>query len=318
MRRSVSRRTAAPETAAIVDCGRFRERLQALAGDLSVPPRKCDAFLREARRAAEELPGPLKQKLDAFRRRGNRDGFLLLRGLPIAGRGRAEAWLALVGSRLGDMVGYLQEKKGALFHDVRPERSQEYEQSAAGSKAPLALHTERCFHPHLPSHVLLFCLRGDATRRARTEIASVRRMMPLLPARIRPTLYQAVFRTGIDYSFGNVATEKANGPVLSVLYGHAKDPGLRYDLDLMAGLTAQARTALALVKRAARRASVSIALAAGDLLVIDNRRAVHGRTAFTPRYDGRDRWLKRAYLVADRAASASDRRPGERIIRTQF
>jgi L-asparagine oxygenase len=86
----------------------------------------------------------------------------------------------------------------------------------------------------------------------------------------------------------------------------------------MEGLTAKARLALASVKSAARRATVSVGLAAGDLLVIDNRRAVHGRTAFSPRYDGRDRWLKRAYLVADLAASAADRRPGERIIRTRF
>jgi L-asparagine oxygenase len=53
------------------------------------------------------------------------------------------------------------------------------------------------------------------------------------------------------------------------------------------------------------------------LLIIDNRRAVHGRTAFTPRYDGRDRWLKRAYLVSDLAAIA-DCLPGERVIRTRF
>lgn len=319
MTRGPAKRTQAADAVAIVDCAGFRQRLQALSAELTADPlRESEAFLRQVARAGGRLPGPLRRKLDVFRRRGNRDGFLLLRGVPVVGRWGAEACLALVGSRLGEMVGYLQDKKGALFHDVRPEPSQEYEQSAAGSKAPLALHTERCFHPHLPSHLLLFCLRADPKGRARTEIASVRRMMPLLPARILPTLYQPVFRTGIDYSFGNVATEKANGPVLSVLYGHSRDLGLRYDLDLMAGLTAKARTALASVKRAARRASVSIGLAAGDLLVIDNRRAVHGRTAFTPRYDGRDRWLKRAYLVADLAASASDRLPGERIIRTRF
>jgi alpha-ketoglutarate-dependent taurine dioxygenase len=38
-------------------------------------------------------------------------------------------------------------------------------------------------------------------------------------------------------------------------------------------------------------------LQAGDVLVIDNERAVHGRTPFVPRYDGTDRWLKRALVV---------------------
>jgi alpha-ketoglutarate-dependent taurine dioxygenase len=34
-------------------------------------------------------------------------------------------------------------------------------------------------------------------------------------------------------------------------------------------------------------------LAPGDVLFIDNNRAVHGRRPFTARYDGTDRWLKR-------------------------
>jgi alpha-ketoglutarate-dependent taurine dioxygenase len=47
------------------------------------------------------------------------------------------------------------------------------------------------------------------------------------------------------------------------------------------------------VKQATRK----VVLQAGDVLVIDNERAVHGRTPFVPRYDGTDRWLKRALVV---------------------
>jgi L-asparagine oxygenase len=32
---------------------------------------------------------------------------------------------------------------------------------------------------------------------------------------------------------------------------------------------------------------------------VDNRVTVHGRTAFQPRYDGRDRWLQRTFALAD-------------------
>lgn len=306
-----------PEAAAVIDCAKFRRDVEKLCAGLAADPnREGGTYLRQARRLGNKLPLALRRTLDAFARMGNRDGLLLLRGMPVA-RNTAEACLAMTGSRLGDMVGYAQEQNGALFHDVMPEISQEREQSAAGSRTRLALHTERCFHPYLPCHVLLFCLRPDPGRKARTEVASVRRMMPLIPARHLPTLYEPVFRTGIDYSFGNLATEKANGPVLSVLYGNRSDPGLRYDLDLMVGLTAQARLALASVRRVAERVCVGIRLEAGDLLVIDNRRAVHGRTTFKANYDGRDRWLKRAYLVPNLAA-ITDRRPRERVIRTRF
>jgi L-asparagine oxygenase len=303
----------------VVDCSAHRDRLQALSGRVSPDPcRESESFLRRAALVAADLPDALLEPLRAFRRVGNRDGYLLLRGLPVAEASNAELWLATVGSLLGDIVGYIQEKNGALFHDVRPERDQEHEQSAAGSRAPLALHTERCFHPHLPSHVLLLCLRPDSEQRAMTEVASVRRMLPLLPPEHVRALFLPAFRTGIDYSFGNVSMEKANGPVLSVLHGDRDDPCLRYDLDLMAGLDERACAALAAIRYAAQQVTTALTLQAGDLLVIDNSRAVHGRSAFIARYDGRDRWLKRSYLVQDLRAIGVDRLPGERVIRTTF
>ena len=45
----------------------------------------------------------------------------------------------------------------------------------------------------------------------------------------------------------------------------------------------------------------------GDLLVVDNSRCVHGRSPFTARFDGSDRWLQRAFVVASLAPSAADR-----------
>ena len=54
---------------------------------------------------------------------------------------------------------------------------------------------------------------------------------------------------------------------------------------------------------------------AGDLLVIDNALVVHGRSPFPARYDGTDRWLQRAFVVAD--LSAIDQRDG-RVLTTAF
>lgn len=301
----------------VLECSPFRRALGVLGSRLRAGTgRAVEAFLERAALASDALPREIRIALHRFRLHGNRDGYLLLRGLPFApGRG-AEGYMALIGCRLGDFAGYLQEKNGALFHDVVPEKSQEREQSAAGSRVPLELHTERCFHPHLPGHVLLACLREDRNGEALTEIASVRRILPLLPARHVPVLFEPVFRTGVDYSFGNVRTRKGNGPVMAILYGDRADPCFRYDLDLMVGLGAPARAALDAVRDAALRARDSIALKAGDLLVVDNRRAVHGRSAFCPRYDGRDRWLKRAYLVPELPLSAC--LPGRRVIATRF
>ncbi|HEY5875714.1 MAG TPA: TauD/TfdA family dioxygenase, partial [Ilumatobacteraceae bacterium] len=60
----------------------------------------------------------------------------------------------------------------------------------------------------------------------------------------------------------------------------------------------------------------AVTLEPGDLLVVDNSVAVHGRSPFTPRFDGTDRWLQRTFVVSDLAPSAGDR--VGRIIATRF
>jgi L-asparagine oxygenase len=41
----------------------------------------------------------------------------------------------------------------------------------------------------------------------------------------------------------------------------------------------------------------------GDLLIVDNMLAVHGRSEFKARHDGTDRWLKKAIVTRDLRAS---------------
>ena len=51
----------------------------------------------------------------------------------------------------------------------------------------------------------------------------------------------------------------------------------------------------------------SVILESGDLLVVDNRKSVHGRTPFKARYDGFDRWLQRLYVKVDVWPGRDDR-----------
>jgi len=60
----------------------------------------------------------------------------------------------------------------------------------------------------------------------------------------------------------------------------------------------------------------AVVLEAGDLLIVDNDLAVHGRRPFSPRFDGTDRWLQRTFVVPDLAAIGTDLRG--RVITTVF
>lgn len=320
-----------------VDCRGFDEATLNLFLAPGVSPyQDTEEFLFDCEIRADEMPRFVRRALLEFQVRSNPTGILLLRGLPIdpvlyrvptpdnAKRSDqkatfvSERCLAMIGSRLGHLVSYIQEKNGDLFQNLAPVKSQETIQSSGGSKTRLQFHRETVFHPYAPEYLLLFCLRPDHERIAETTFACITHALPLLSTEHRELLFQPLYRTGIDYSFGNMQTVKGNGPVLPVLYGNPSDPFLNYDEDLMEALTPEADSALEALKDAVAQVYQGVKLDVGDLLCIDNRRTVHGRSSFTPRYDGFDRWLQRSFVVRDLGKSAGDRNPGERVIRTVF
>nr|MDP9122102.1 TauD/TfdA family dioxygenase [Acidobacteriota bacterium] len=309
--------------------------LEGLAGQIAIDPyRDFEPFCMEARLLAHEMPRRLRRCLAELAAHGNTDGALLLRGLPQdpwvpptpAHSGEravkptfvSELWLCAVSAMLGEPVGYLQEKRGSLFQSVHPTRENAAKLSSESSSILLDFHTEVAFHPFMPDYILLYGLRQDPDREARTLFSSVRRFIHLLPPGTRDTLFADLFRTGVDYSFGNLKAERGAGPMVSVLYGDRMDPFLRYDLDLMVGQTPAARQALVVVRELVNTVKQHVRIEAGSLLVLDNRRAVHARSNFHAHYDGRDRWLQRMAVVRDLQASIRDRVGGTRVIATDF
>lgn len=200
-------------------------------------------------------------------------------------------------SAYGSCHAYAQEQRGRIVQDIVPAPGMEETQTSGSSSAPLAMHTEASFHPHRPSHVALLCLRGDPA--AVTTLAPVESAVAMLDPSQRAVLAQPRFHTGVDDSFRQNGEPDQRVPV-SVLGvdPHTGDFACAYDEALTRGDDPLAASALREFTGALRVASRDVVLRAGDLLVVDNRVVVHGRRAFRARYDGTDRWLKRA-LVFD-------------------
>ncbi|MGG2464474.1 TauD/TfdA family dioxygenase [Streptomyces sp. RGM 3693] len=278
-----------------------------------------DKWISAAGAAWEELPLSLRHAVRTFRRHSGSRGTLLLRGLPVAveelpvtpGHSASvqrqatvpAALIMAVASGLGDPIAFAPEKSGAMVQDVVPVAGQEKFQGNAGS-VRLSFHNENAFHPHRPDYVLLICLRPDHDRVAGTSTACVREVLPLLSAECREALHAAEFTTAAPPSFGG-GGEQAQAH--AVLTGAVEDPDLRVDLAATRPLTGRAERALTELADAFESVGQTQVLTTGDLVVVDNRVAVHGRSRFTPRYDGSDRWLQRTFVAADLRRSRSHR-----------
>jgi L-asparagine oxygenase len=300
--------------------------------DALVPPDGCVAmsedFVLHAARARRRLPAEMHDALTDFASVSSPSGALLVRGLELGAipatppsptsvvdKDAVSEFTLLAAARcLGEPVGYLPEHGGDVVQNIVPVAASAARQVSTSSNVELMFHTEAAFHPHRPRYLLLLCLRGDPA--AGTRLSSVRDVIGQLDPDVVDVLSDARFRTAPDESYTVVRRAELLGAPHPVLWGHRSSPYICFDADLMVGIDDDATDALRLLAGAVVTTARTVVLDAGDLLVVDNNVAVHGRTPFTPRFDGSDRWLQRTFVVADLAASAGDR--VGRVITTHF
>ncbi len=306
---------------------RLRAACLAAAGALDAATLDGAPVRTAARRVARALPERVVDTLSTFRAAGNPLGTLVLQGVPVdhplpptpAG-GDLPHWpavpvatlaqLAICGC-LGEAIGYADEKHGQLVQDVVPVAGAEWRQENSGT-VYLELHTENGFHPYKPDHVTLLCLRPDDARTGRTLTGAVARVLPHLSTGCVERLRRPEYRIRHSSSFAGMGSAGWSPP-LAVLSGPLDDPELVADFHAMRSLTAAARQAFEELRVALEGCLVGTVLDSGTMLVVDNRAAVHGRTAFTARYDGTDRWLRRCFTVTDLRRSRGARPAGSHV-----
>jgi L-asparagine oxygenase len=291
---------------------------------------ETEAFVLEAQIYAAGLSEALRRSLLGFRRFGHASGAILIRGVPLGDvpptpqraeaaanlTREAAAAMSVLVACLGEQYGFRPEYGGRIVQHLLPVRGFETQQISVGSMVDLAMHTELAFSPLRPDYVALLCVREDHERVAGTTLGALHAMLPLVDAPTVELLRQPRFRTKVDVSF-RLADHLAEDPWIDPIR-IVDGPCLRVDFGETEGKDAAARAALARLARVAARTQVVVRLKPGDLLIVDNHRAVHGRTPFVPRYDGADRWLLRALATKDLRRSAGARPSDGRIVEPDY
>ncbi|MDI6520357.1 guanitoxin biosynthesis L-enduracididine beta-hydroxylase GntD [Streptomyces coelicoflavus] len=234
---------------------------------------------------------------------------------------REDIYLLLCSHLLGETVAWATEQDGRMIHQVLPVAGNEGGQLGT-STDQLHWHTETAFHPERMDYVALLCLRNhdavpttyasvdDLDFDAETREHLFRPAYPFLPdesnrglSRPRdhsaePTGAHAEVAARSRARVRRMFEEPERVPAL---FGHPDSPYLRVHPHYIAGFgdDADAEKAFDRLKNAVNHTLRETVLEPGDLLFIDNFKAVHGRREIPGRMDGTDRWLKRAFVVRD-------------------
>ncbi len=314
--------------------GNERVALMALAGDLTASPSEApELFCRQAHRAARRLPDRLVELLCDFAYRGSHTGTLLLDCVPVdeaprtppdnrehLGEGTRLARVqAIVNHACGQMVGYAAEGYGRLYQDMVPNRAKAESQTSLGSGVELELHTEQAFSRLRPDILSLACLRGNPE--AKTYVLPAHTLLAHLSPFERKLLRRELWMTGVDGSFKQDGREFLEGDErgpLAIVGGAEDDPAIVFDQDLMKGITAEAQALIARVVEVYHARRSAIVLEPGQILLVDNVRAVHGRSPFKPAWDGRDRFIIRSFAVRDLVRTRYARPGNSRTVAAEY
>ena len=286
-----------------------------------------ESLVRQAALGSRDLPVEVDEAIVDFAAAPHRSGALLIRNVPIGSLPptpatpeapvekdlATELVLLTVARRLGQPVGYVPEHGGRIVQNIVPTSTDADRQTSTSSRSNLMFHTETAFHPFRPRYLLLLCLRGDPT--AHTTVVSVHDLIDTLDDELVEHMFEPRYRTSVDASFLDGRVGEL-GPARPLISGTRDEPTFVFDADLTVGVDSGADAVLAQVRDAIDLLTHSVVLEPGNLLVVDNNIAIHGRSPFEARFDGNDRWLQRSFVVTDLAPSAGQR--DGRVITTRF
>jgi Fe(II)/alpha-ketoglutarate-dependent arginine beta-hydroxylase len=306
------------------------------------------AFLKEAQVYAHELPRRIRAAMNDFRLGEPNHAICSFTGFPIDEERigttpvhwklkqprspvlEEEILLILLGSLLGECIGWATQQDGHIVHDIFPIQGHEGEQLGSGSEQLLWWHTEDAFHPYRGDYIGMMCLRNPD--QVATTFCPVCDLDQHLTAEQLRLLCEPHYTIRPDEShlkknkselreedeplaasYHHIESMNQAPEKIAVFHGDSKAPYIRIDPYFMDPVEnhQEAQAALdALIALIDRRLEEQV-LGQGELCFIDNFRAVHGRKPFRARYDGKDRWLKRINITRDLRKSRPVRESAE-------
>ena len=301
----------------------------------AIPSQDPNEFCKQTKQASLLVPERICTILKDFAKHGSKTGYLLINNVPldkneipdtpknnnyqIGEKLEISTIQAILLNVIGEIIAYEAECNGHLFQDIVPNKSMAKNQTSLGSNIELEIHTEQAFSTLRPDILSLSCIRGDLN--AFTHILPVQTILNNITERERKMLENPLWKTGVDLSFKLNGHEFIEGDIrgpMSIINGTQNDPILIFDQDLMTGITEEANNLLKKIIDIYYQNKLRHNLKPGEIILIDNRRAVHGRSPFFPKYDGKDRFLVRCFAVFNYESTKYARPDDGRVVKAIY
>lgn len=280
--------------------------------------------------AAQELPRPLRELAHRFKQLHLPCSAVLIRGMPVddsrigpspphwdaAWRNpptlREEIAQCLLTSALGEIFGWRTQENGRFLRHIVPIEKERAEQLGGGSSVTLVWHNEEAFHDHRCDFLSIVCYRNEECAETilssiddidvpddKWAVLSAPRFVVLPDTSHMPDQNVSAHWRLDDDAFNRIRRMYADPQPVPALSGSRQRPFIQVDEAYMQATAGDDEAQGAfdwLIERFNEHKS-SVVMEPGDMLWIDNKRAVHGRSVYQPNYGPRHRWLRRVNVT---------------------
>lgn len=201
-------------------------------------------------------------------------------------------------------VVYFGENQGALLRHVTPNKFEVDTISSHGSKKDFGPHVDNpdlplFDHFSIPSVISpdvlsLFCVRQDL--HVPTDVILLDDVIANMDPSLVETLRMPIYNIQRPDSFGNSKDNVTlNKPIIEL--DNCGNYVSRFDIHRVSSSYQIGKHALAVFSKEAMNPDIlkSFYLSQGDFLIFKNKRVLHSRRAFQPKFDASDRWLMRVF-----------------------
>ncbi|WP_406486415.1 TauD/TfdA family dioxygenase [Streptomyces sp. NBC_01563] len=199
----------------------------------------------------------------------------------------------------------IRQGNGRLW--IGQETSEAKEAASFGGTGAQTLHIDAPNVEQVPEYTSLLVLRGDPAGGGVSLLGDLRAAVARLDETDREALREPVFFEGQAENLSGVGAPRMPFPVLEDDQD-GQPAWVRWAGKMLRDPRNTGRTAvLERFAAALAQTTVAVTLGRGQLLVIDQRRMAHGRTALGPQQglaDGTRRWIMQAKATFDPAAPA--------------
>ncbi|CAM6095584.1 unnamed protein product [Calypogeia fissa] len=277
---------------------------------------KIEQFVSSAHALVRRwLPQDLVCRLENYMYDPAESAVLVIRGLPIdkelpptepdlqikkQGKHMSETWLVGIARIMGQVFipDYLRRTgMGMLVRELYSTPDKVNYVGAEGSRELLDIHVD--FGQVIPTKfahiVLFFGIKGDPNKQGKTLLCDNR------------TLYRKLDPADIEVLRSEKLTWETKMAQFSqyIIEGPESNPRFFIFEENLTGVggfdetvkaSPQAKAAYKRVKKAAALLAEGVYLEGGDVILLNQKKACHGRSPYAPKFDGNDRWLQRIYV----------------------